>query len=79
MDDILIGETSPEKVGGEGAVIWQAVNKAEIEIPSGKYLGPSKEGQTLSEEIWHKEAVKILTEELKKYQSLGSVHPHTPE
>lgn len=50
-DDILIGETSPEKVGEKAAAVWQAVNKAEIEIPSGKYLGLSKEEQTLSVEI----------------------------
>lgn len=51
MDDILIGETSPEKVGEEAAAVWKAVNKAEIEILPGKYLGPSKEGQTLSVEM----------------------------
>lgn len=30
MGDIMIGETSPEKVGEEAAAICQAVNKAEI-------------------------------------------------
>lgn len=65
MDDILTGETFPEKVGEEAAAIRQVVNKAEIYIPSGKYPGPRKEGQTLSAEIEHKETVKFLTEELK--------------
>lgn len=47
MDDIVIGETSPETLGEEATTIWQAVNKAEIEIPSGKYLGPCKAGEKL--------------------------------
>lgn len=78
MDDILTGETFPEKVGEEAAAIRQVVNKAEIYIPSGKYPGPRKEGQTLSAEIEHKETVKFLTEELKKYQSLGPGYSRTP-
>lgn len=66
-------------MGGEAAAIWQAVNKAEIEISSGKYLGPNKEGQTLSEEIEHKETVKILNEELKKKSVTRTstlIHPY---
>lgn len=47
MDNIVIGETSPEKLGEEATAIWQAVNKAEIETPSGKYLWPCKEGEKL--------------------------------
>ncbi|KAF1669760.1 Transposon Tf2-6 polyprotein, partial [Pygoscelis papua] len=43
IDDILIGGTSPEKVGEAAAAVWQALNKAEIEIPPGKCQGPSKE------------------------------------
>ncbi|XP_009470612.1 PREDICTED: NF-kappa-B-activating protein [Nipponia nippon] len=37
IDDILIGGTSPEKVGEAAAAVWQALNKAEIEIPPGKH------------------------------------------
>lgn len=33
IDDILIGGTSPEKVGeAAAAAVWEALNKAEIEI-----------------------------------------------
>ncbi|KAK4828000.1 hypothetical protein QYF61_022777, partial [Mycteria americana] len=75
IDDILIGGTSPEKVGEAAAAVWQALNKAEIEIPPGKCQGPSKPWEWKLE---HKEAVKTLTEELKTYQSLGPVHPRDP-
>ncbi|KAF1467685.1 Transposon Tf2-9 polyprotein, partial [Megadyptes antipodes antipodes] len=141
--DILTGGTSPEKVGEAVAAVWQALNKAEIEIPPRKCQEPSKEVKFLH--IWciagsavippctlrkikelqmpqsrkelqllmgtlgywrkhvpgfdiishplysllwkgkpwewkleHKEAVKTLTEELKKYQSLGPVQPCAP-
>ncbi|KAF1463968.1 Transposon Tf2-9 polyprotein, partial [Spheniscus demersus] len=143
MHDILTGGTSPEKVGEAVAAVWQALNKAEIEIPPRKCQEPSKEVKFLR--IWciagsavippctlrkikelqmpqsrkelqllmgtlgfwrkhvpgfyiishplysllwkgkpwewkleHKEAVKTLTEELKKYQSLGPVQPCDP-
>lgn len=45
MDDILIGGTSPEKVGGEAAAIWQAVNNAEIEISYEKNWDHVKKGK----------------------------------
>ncbi|KFM08935.1 hypothetical protein AS27_14727, partial [Aptenodytes forsteri] len=143
IDDILIGGTSPEKVGAAVAAVRQALNKAEIEIPPRKCQEPSKEVKFLG--IWciagsavippctlgkikelqmpqsrkelqqlmgtlgywrkqvpgfyiisrplyslllkgkpwewkleQKEAVKTLTEELKKYQSLGPVHHCDP-
>ncbi|KAK4828563.1 hypothetical protein QYF61_027532 [Mycteria americana] len=43
IDDILIGGTSPEKVGEAAAAVWQALNKAEIYIPPRTCQGPSKE------------------------------------
>lgn len=45
--DILIGGTSPHKVGEEGAAMWQALQKAEVEAAPEKCQGPSREVQFL--------------------------------
>ncbi|KAK4811160.1 hypothetical protein QYF61_019791 [Mycteria americana] len=57
IDDILIGGTSPEKVGEAAAAVWQALNKAEIEIPPGKCQGPTC-GQRTLEWPWSQARVK---------------------
>lgn len=45
IDDILIRGTSPEKVeeAAAAAAVWQALHKAEVEIPPEKCQGPSRE------------------------------------
>ncbi|KFV91716.1 hypothetical protein N327_02237, partial [Fulmarus glacialis] len=140
IDDILIGGTSPEKVGEAAAAVWQALYKAEVEVPPKKCQGPKVKflgtwwmagsaaipQDTLSKieqlqmpqsrkelqqfmgtlgywrkhvpfsviarplysllrkgKLWkwnprHEEAVKTLIQELKTYQSPGSVHPRGP-
>lgn len=40
MDDILLGGTSPEKVEEEGPAVWQALYRAEVEVPLEKYRRP---------------------------------------
>ncbi|NXC78620.1 POL3 protein, partial [Anhinga anhinga] len=44
IDDILIGVSSPEKVGeAAAAAVWQALYKAEVEVLPEKCQGPSRE------------------------------------
>ena len=68
-DDILIGGTSPEKVGEVAAAVWQALNKAEIEIPPGKCQGPSKEVKFLGT-WWIAGSAVIPPDTLRKIEEL---------
>ncbi|KAF1560706.1 UNVERIFIED_CONTAM: Transposon Tf2-9 polyprotein, partial [Eudyptes pachyrhynchus] len=69
IDDILIGGTSPEKVGEAAAAEWQALNKAEIEIPPGKCQGPSKEVKFLGT-WWIADSAMIPPDTLRKIEEL---------
>ncbi|KAK4806990.1 hypothetical protein QYF61_000319 [Mycteria americana] len=69
IDDILIGGTSPEKVGEAAAAVWQALNKAEIEIPPGKCQGPSKEVKFLGT-WWIAGSAVIPPDTLRKIKEL---------
>ncbi|KAK4811127.1 hypothetical protein QYF61_019758 [Mycteria americana] len=69
IDDILIGGTSPEKVGEAAAAVWQALNKAEIEIPPGKCQGPSKEVKFLGT-WWIAGSAVIPPDTLRKIEEL---------
>ncbi|KFM05013.1 hypothetical protein AS27_15658, partial [Aptenodytes forsteri] len=69
IDDILIGGTSPEKVGEAAAAVWQALNKAEIEIPPGKCQGPSKEVKFLGT-WWIAGSAAIPPDTLRKIKEL---------
>ena len=68
-DDILIGGTSPEKVGEVAAAVWQALNKAEIEIPPVKCQGLSKEVKFLGT-WWIAGSAVIPPDTLRKIEEL---------
>ncbi|KAK4810621.1 hypothetical protein QYF61_007358 [Mycteria americana] len=74
IDDILIGGTSPEKVGEAAAAVWQALNKAEIEIPPGKCQGPSKEVKFLGT-WWIAGSAVIPPDTLRKIEELQMPQP----
>ncbi|KAF1407180.1 Retrovirus-related Pol polyprotein from transposon 17.6, partial [Spheniscus mendiculus] len=69
IDDILIGGTSPEKVGEAAAAVWQALNKAEIKIPPRKCQGSSKEVKFLGT-WWIAGNAAIPPDTLRKIEEL---------
>ncbi|KFV97971.1 hypothetical protein N327_00594, partial [Fulmarus glacialis] len=63
IDDILIGGTSPEKVGEAAAAVWQALHKAEVEIPPEICQEPSREVKVLGTQ-WIAGSAAILPDNL---------------
>lgn len=43
VDNILIGGDFPKKIGEAATALWEALHKAEVEIPSGTCQGARRE------------------------------------
>ena len=61
--------TSPEKVREAATAAWQALDKAEVEIPPEKCQGPSREVKFLGT-WWSAGSTAILPDTLSKIEQL---------